>query len=108
MGDLSKCERKIAHELLKRGILRCHAEWQREMMSLLNSPLGKDENEYDRSMAITSKARKFYKEAMEMFYRNTWIITGLSGLYCDGYLTDADLSEVSEETQEYVKPKFRR
>lgn len=31
MGELTKPEKKQAKELLKKGILRHHAEWQNEM-----------------------------------------------------------------------------
>lgn len=36
MEDFSKAEKKQLKALLKKGILRCHAEWLRELRELLD------------------------------------------------------------------------
>ena len=67
MVELTKSEKKQFRELLKKGILRRHAEWQNEMRELLDRQFD-DEigNEFDRTMLLTDSSRKFYKEAMQM------------------------------------------
>lgn len=104
MLELTKSEKHSAKELLKRGILRRHAQWQQEMRDLLDSPLEEGSNEFDRSMLITAESRKFYKEAMKMedYYRNSMLIPGLACLYQDGYLTSDDLAELPERLQQTI------
>ncbi len=99
MIELSKEDKKAAREILRRGILHRHAQWQEEMRDLLDKPYNKGENEYDRNMQITGKSREFYKEAMEMedYYRGSQMIFGLAQLYHGQYLTDEDLEPLSEE-----------
>lgn len=89
MEDFSKAEKKQLKALLKKGILRCHAEWLRELRELLDQPYDEETNEFDRSMTVTDKSRKFYKEAMRMedYYRNSMLTIGLANLLHDGYLT---------------------
>ena len=89
MEDFSKAEKKQLKALLKKGILRCHAEWLRELRELLDQPYDEETNEFDRSMTVTDKSRKFYKEAMRMedYYRNSMRTIGLANLLHDGYLT---------------------
>lgn len=61
MIELTKNEKRAAKDLIRKGILRRHAQWQQEFRELLNKPYGEDGNEFDRSLEITEKARKFYK-----------------------------------------------
>ena len=106
MRELTKAEKKQLKELLKKGILRRHAEWQNEMRELLNRPLDAETgNEFDRSMMITDKARKFYKEAMRMedYYRTSMIAIGLLNLHHDGYLTDEDITALPDDLREWIE-----
>ncbi len=102
--ELSKDDKRLAKDIIRRGILHRHAEWQQELRKLLDKPFDDGSNEYDRSLQITNKARKFYKEAMEMedFYRNTMLLTGLANLYYHKHITDDDLAELSEEVQQAI------
>lgn len=90
-------------ELLRKGILKRHAQWQSELREMLDRPFD-DEigNEFDRSMAITDMARKFYKEAMQMedYYRNSMLIIGLLNLLHDGYITGEDIAILPEDLRE--------
>lgn len=106
MRELTKAEKKQAKELLKKGILRRHAEWQNEMRELLDRPFDAEiGNEFDRSMMITDKARKFYKEAMHMedYYRTSMLTIGLLNLFHDGYLTGADITALPGELREWIE-----
>ena len=106
MRELTKAEKKQTKELLKKGILRRHAEWHSEMRALLDRPFDSEiGNEYDRSMMITDKARKFYKEAMQMedFYNNTMLLTGLGHLYLRGYLTAEDITCLPDDLRHCVE-----
>ena len=38
MIELTKAEKKLAKELIKKGILKRHAEWHREILELLDRP----------------------------------------------------------------------
>ena len=93
MRELTKGEKKQVKELLRKGILRRHAQWQSELRELLDKPFD-DEigNEFDRSMLITDKVRKFYKEAMQ--------IIGLLNLLHDGYLTGEDIAGLPDDLKE--------
>lgn len=106
MRELTKSEKKQIKNLLKIGILRRHAEWQNEMSELLNRPFD-DEigNEFDRSLAITDKARKFYKEAMQLedYYRNSMLLIGLLNLKNGGYIHKEEISVLPEELREWVE-----
>lgn len=67
MIELTKAEKKLAKELIKKGILKRHAEWHREILELLDRPFDDEiRNEFGKSMILTDKARKFFKEAMWM------------------------------------------
>ena len=106
MRELTKSEKKQAKELLKKGILRRHAEWQNEMRELLDRPFDeKIGNEFDRSMMITDKARKFYKEAMRMedYYRTSMLVIGLLNLFHEGYLTREDIIGLPDELREWIE-----
>ena len=106
MAELTKSEKKQFRELLKKGILRRHAEWQNEMRELLDRQFD-DEigNEFDRTMLLTDSSRKFYKEAMQMedYYRTSMLIIGLRNLLHDGYLKVDDIAEFSEELKMSLK-----
>lgn len=110
MEEVSKEDRRRAKEIIKKGILHRHAEWQQELRALLDKPLKEDENEYDRSLTITDTARKFYKEAMLMdeWFKNSMLIIGLANLYLGQHITDEDLEELPEETQGKVLGLCRR
>lgn len=99
MREFTKSEKKIAKTILKTGILRRHAEWLHEIRQLIDQPYGDDENEFSRTMKITDKARKFYREAMamELYYRNSRLYCGLRDLFQAGYLTTADLSQLPSD-----------
>jgi hypothetical protein len=64
MEDFSKAEKKQLKALL---ILRRHTEWLRELRELLDQPYDEETNEFDRSMTVTDKSRKFYKEGYCFF-----------------------------------------
>lgn len=106
MRELTKAEKKQAKELLKKGILKRHAEWHSEMRELLDRPFDSAMgNEFDRSMMITDKASKFYKEAMQMedYYRNSMLALGLLNLYNDGYLTAEDINPLPDELRAWIE-----
>ncbi len=102
--ELSKEDKRTAKDIIRRGILHRHAQWQQELRKLLDKPFEDGSNEYDRSMMITNTARKFYKEAMTMeeYYRNTMLLAGLANLYHYNHITDEDLAQLSEEAQQAV------
>lgn len=111
MREFNKTQRKLIKPIIKKGILRRHAEWQNELRELLDSPFDhiSMSNEFDRSMLITDKARKFYKEAMRLedYYRSSWLDAGVTNLLIDGYLTFEDLSELPDELQEYFNARMK-
>ena len=102
--ELSKTDKQLAKEIIRRGILHRHAQWQQELRELLDRPFDENKNEFDRSLQITNEARKFYKEAMEMedYYRNSMLLTGLANLYYRHLITDDDLAELSEEIKQSI------
>ena len=102
--ELTKADKRLAKDIIRRGILRRHAQWQQELRELLDKPLDENNNEYDRSLQITNEARKFYKEAMEMedYYRNSMLMIGLANLYYHHLITDDDLAELSEEIKQSI------
>ncbi len=102
--ELSKEDKRLAKDIIRRGILHRHAQWQEELRKLLDKPLNEKCNEYDRSMQITDKSRKFYKEAMEMedYYRNSMLLIGLANLYYRKHITDEDLSPLSDEVKQAI------
>jgi hypothetical protein len=104
MEELTKSEKRAAKDVIRKGILHRHAQWQNELRMLLDKPLAENENVFDRNMEITNKARLFYKEAerMEDFYRNSQLLIGLSYLYHDGHLTDEDLESLSENCRKHI------
>lgn len=100
MRELTKAEKKQVKELLKIGILRRHAEWQNELRELLSRSFDNEIcNEFDRTMAITDKARKFYKEAMLMedYYQNSKLLIGLLTLVNSGYIYNDEISVLPED-----------
>lgn len=106
MIELTKEEKRQAKELLKKAILRRHAEWHNEMRKLLDRPYDSEiGNEFDRSMMITDKASKFYKEAMRMedYYRTSMLPTGLLNFFHDGYITDKDIATLPDELREWIE-----
>lgn len=111
MREFNKTQRKLIKPIIKKGILRRHAEWQNELRELLDRPFDHISmgNEFDRSMLITDKARKFYKEAMRLedYYRSSWLDAGVTNLLIDGYLTFEDLSELPDELQEYFNARMK-
>ncbi len=107
--EISKEDKRVAENLIRRGILHRHAQWQEELRKLLDTPLDEKCNEYDRSMQITDKACKFYtckfyKEAMEMedYHRPSMVLTGLANLYYRKHITDEDLSGLSDEVKQAI------
>lgn len=106
MRDLTKSEKKQIKDLLKIGILRRHAEWQNELRELLSRPFDNEiGNEFDRTMAITDTARKFYKEAMQMedYYNNSMLLISLLNLLHGGYLTKDDIFSLPEEIRKWIE-----
>lgn len=105
MRELTKAEKRQAKDVIRIGILRRHAEWLRELRELLDQPYDEETNEFDRSMTITDKARKFYKEAMNMedYYRNSMLTIGLAKLLHDGYLTTEDIASLPEDLKAIVR-----
>lgn len=106
----SKEERKIAKEILKKGILSYHQNWQDGIAALIQSPYSEDENAYSRSLEITQRAKDFYKEAMrlENFYDKTLLASGIAMFLADGNLKEEDLNELPTETQKHLLFKAKR
>lgn len=105
MIELTKSEKRAAKELIRKGILHRHAQWQQELRELLNKPYGEDGNKFDRSLEITDKARKFYKEAMMMedYYSTNNLVSGLACLYRDNHLTTEDIDSLPENISMAIK-----
>ena len=108
MIELTKSEKRAAKDLIRKGILHRHAQWHQELRELLNKPYGEEGNEFDRSMEITDKARKFYKEAMIMedYYRTNNLVSGLACLYRDEHLKVEDIDSLPEIIVQAVKRNF--
>ncbi len=104
MIELSNQDKRTAKDIIRKGILRRHAQWQQELRRLLDKPFEEGSNEFDRSMQITDKARKFYKKAMQMeeYYRNTMLLPGLANLYSHKLITEEDLTDLSEEVTQAI------
>lgn len=104
MIELTKAEKKQIKEVLRKGILRRHAEWQQQLSELIAKPFEENCNEFDRSMQLTDNARKFFKEAMRMedYYGGSMMVTGLVRLCDEGYLKREDLNSLSDRVREYV------
>lgn len=100
----SKEERKIAKEILKKGILSYHRNWQNALVALIQSPYTEDENAFSRSMEITKRAKDFYKEAMrlENLYDKTLLASGIAMLLSEGYIVESDLKGLPDETQKHL------
>lgn len=98
MIELSNSEKRVAKEIIRKGILHRHAQWQHELRELLNTPYGENCNEYDRSLEITDKARKFYKEAMLMedYYSTHNLVVGLACLYRDNHISTEEMESLPE------------
>jgi len=105
MRELTKVEKRVAKEIIRRGILHRHSQWQMELRELLDKPFDEDSNEFDRSMEITDNARKFFKEAMKMeeYYRNSQLVVGLASLYQDHHITDEDIAELTGDIQQTIR-----
>lgn len=103
--EFCNTDKRLAKDIIRRGVLHRHAQWQQELRELLDKPFDENSNEYDRSLQITNEARKFFKEAMEMedYYRNSMLLTGLANLYCRHLITDNDLAELSEEIKQSIR-----
>lgn len=110
MKEFTKIERRQLKDIIKVGILRCHARWLEKMKALIMSPYADGENEFDRSMKITSMSHKFYKEAMimEQYYQNTWLEIGVLNLLHDGYISLEELSALPKDLEEYFRKKYLR
>lgn len=102
--EFSTADKRLAKDIIRRGVLHRHAQWQQELRELLDKPFDENSNVYDRSLQITNEARKFFKEAMEMedYYRNSMLLTGLANLYYRHLITDDDLAELSEEIKRSI------
>lgn len=105
MIELTKSEKRVVKDLIRKGILHRHAQWHDELRELLNKPYGEDGNEYDRSLEITDNARKFFKEAMKMeeYYRNSQLVVGLACLYQDKHISEDDMDSLPENVVQAVK-----
>ncbi|WP_297070525.1 exodeoxyribonuclease III [uncultured Duncaniella sp.] len=108
--EFSKEERKIATEILKKGILSYHRNWQNGMATFIQSPYAKNENAFDRSMEITRLAKDFYKEAMrlENMYDKSLLASGIAMFLNEGNLTPDDLKCLPEETQKHLLYKANK
>lgn len=104
MEELTKSEKRASKELIRRGILHRHAQWQDELRMLMDKPLDEGENAFDRSMKITLMAHKFYKEAMDMedFYRNSRLLIALHYLYREGHISEEDIASLPENIAQKV------
>ena len=104
MERLTKQERKIAKELLRTGILRRHAEWQKEIRDMIDRRLKNGDNEFSISMDVTKSSKDFFKEAIKMedYYRTRWIEFGLRYLYYNHYLTDEEISVLPPEIISFI------
>ena len=102
---MTKNERKVAKEVLKRGILRRHAAWLKETRDIIIQGMDAGENEFDLSMHITRRSKDFFKEAMDLedYYRTSWIEDGLRFLYRRGFLNDEDISVLPSEIVEGIR-----
>lgn len=90
--ELTKSERKLMTEIIRRGILRRCEEWLLETKQLIEKSYN-DENAFDRCMEVTKRSRNFFKEAMqrEEYYKTSQMLTGASVLLAEGYLSEDDL-----------------
>lgn len=76
------------------------------MRKLLDTPIDYNTgNELDRSMEITARSRKFYKEAMQMeeYCRTSMIPIGLIYLYSRGYLNADDIVCLPEDIRRWIE-----
>jgi len=105
MRDLTKAEKQVAKEIIRRGILHRHSQWQKGLKELIDKPFEEGCNEFDRSLEITDNARKFFKEAMKMedYYRNSQLVVGLACLYQDHHITDKDIAELTSDIQQTIR-----
>jgi len=105
MRELTKAEKRVAKEVIRRGILHRHSQWQNELRELLDKPFEEGSNEFERSLEITDNARKFFKEAMKMeeYYRNSQLVGGLACLYQDHHITDEDIAELTGDIQQTMR-----
>ena len=81
MIGLIKSEKRAAKDLIRKGILHRHVQWQQELRELLNKPYGEDG-----------------KEAMMMedYYSTNNLASGLACLYRDNHLSTEDIDSLPE------------
>lgn len=108
--EFSKEERKIAKDILTKGILSYHRNWQNGIAALIQKPYAENENAFDRSIEITRMARDFYKEAMKLenLYDRMFLASGIAMFLNEGNLTAEDLKGLPGETQKHLLYKARR
>lgn len=108
--EFSKKERKIAKEILRKGILSYHQNWQNGIAVLIQSPYAENENSFDRSMEITRRAKNFYKEAMrlEELYDKFLLPSGIAMFLKEGNLSTEDLKDLPKETQNHLLYKAKK
>lgn len=95
--ELSKTQYRQAKEILKKGILRRHEQWQIGLAEMLARPYD-DEigNAYDRSIMIMKAVRNWNKEAdkMEHWYDKTYILFAIGWLHDEGFISQAEFDMV--------------
>jgi len=103
--ELNKTDKAQLKEIIKKGILNRCKEWLEQTDNLINKSFDNQENEFDRCMEITKRARDFYKEAMmrENYYRTQMMISGTAELLADGYISVDDIADCREEIQSAIK-----
>lgn len=76
------------------------------MRKLLDTPIDYNTgNEFDRSMEITARSRKFYNEAMQMekYCRTSMLPIGLLYLFSRGYLNADDIACLPEDIRHWIE-----
>ncbi len=106
MTEMTKIDKQAAKDIIRKGILHRHAQWHQELKALLSRPYSGAENEYDRSMEIMDKARKFNKEAMlmEEYYNSNNLLFGLAALYRNGHISIAEIETLPDKVSTAVRP----
>lgn len=101
---LSEEDKRDLKVLIKQGILRCCEKWLEETSRIITKEYDDEENAFDRCMNITQRSRDFHKEAMrrEDYYRTSQLVIGAANLLGDGYLTEKDFEDCSEELTKRV------
>lgn len=103
--ELTKTDKAQLKAIIKRGILRRCNQWLKETSSIINQEYGNQENAFDRCMDVTKRSCDFYKEAMERenYYSNSMMLSGVSALLAEGYLTLEDIVDCREEIQAAIR-----